>query len=99
MRLHEDSDPVDEPLAARVAEAPAAGLTLPPSFVQFMTVDAPLLEDCADPQDVFVCASSFDEFVRRFWIENTLWYAAQGGRPVVGELPAYAEAAHAAKGL
>jgi hypothetical protein len=165
MRLHEDSDPVDEHLAARIAEARAAGLTVPPSFVQFMTneglhsrvpsctacyydlgarlvplpghagperllrfmndqqacylwylllepggahrvtvatpwwrdgVEAPLLEDCADPQDVFVCASSFDEFIRRFWIENALWYAAQGGGPVEGELLAYAEAARTA---
>jgi hypothetical protein len=43
-----------------------------------------------------VCASSFDEFIRRFWIENALWYAAQGGGPVEGELLAYAEAARTA---
>jgi hypothetical protein len=165
VRLHEDSDPVDEPLAARVVEARAAGLSVPPSFVSFMTqprlhsripsctacyfdlgarlvslpdhagperllrfmndqqacylwylllepggahrvavamprwkegVDAPALEECADPQDVVVCASSFDEFIRRLWIENTLWYAAQGGGPVEGELLAYAEAARTA---
>src|SRR5450631_3687410 len=37
MRLTEDSDPIDEHLSARVAEARQSGLTVPPSFVSFMT--------------------------------------------------------------
>lgn len=55
-----------------------------------------ILEDAADPCDVTVCASSFEEFIKRFWIENTLWYAASRGQTFEGELLAYARAARRA---
>ncbi len=28
-----------------------------------------------------ICADGFEEFIKRFWIENTLWFAANKGRP------------------
>lgn len=51
------------------------------------------LEDAADPSEVVVCAESFEEFIKRFWIENTLWAAADRGRTLEGELLAYSDAA------
>jgi hypothetical protein len=50
------------------------------------------IEDAADPEDVAICASSFEEFITRFWIENTLWRAMQSGAALEGELLAYARA-------
>lgn len=52
------------------------------------------LDDVVVPVDLAVCASSFEEFIRRFWIENTLWYAVHHRRPPIdGELRDYLEAA------
>jgi hypothetical protein len=51
------------------------------------------LEDVADPQEVAICAPSFEEFIKRFWIENALWFAVNQQRPLEGELRAYADAA------
>jgi hypothetical protein len=31
------------------------------------------------PKDITTCAGSFEEFVYRFWLENDLWYALNGG--------------------
>jgi hypothetical protein len=28
------------------------------------------------------CAPSFEEFIYRFWLENDLWFALEGGRPL-----------------
>jgi hypothetical protein len=54
------------------------------------------LEDVSTPRDIEICASSFEEFIKRFWIENTIWFAVNRGEPLHGELRAYAEAAKAA---
>ena len=35
------------------------------------------LEDVSTPRDLAVCASSFETFMLRFWVENTLWFAAR----------------------
>ena len=43
--------------------------------------------------DVRVCADSFEEFIERFWIENTLWFLQEHGRPIEGRLRDYLEAA------
>ena len=52
------------------------------------------LEDLALPVDVAICATSFEEFIKRFWIENTLWYAVnQGSPPLTGELREYLDTA------
>jgi hypothetical protein len=56
--------------------------------------EGPTLEDAIVPRGIAVCASSFEEFMKRFWIENTLWYALNKGRPAIdGELRAYLDAA------
>jgi hypothetical protein len=40
-----------------------------------------------------ICADSFEEFIKRFWIENTLWWWAHKGFPALeGELKAYLDA-------
>jgi hypothetical protein len=51
------------------------------------------LEDITIINDVTECASSFEELIKRMWIENTLWYANVNKLPVTGELAAYEEAA------
>lgn len=43
--------------------------------------------------DLRVCADSFEEFIERFWIESTLWFAEQLGTPIEGPLRDYLEAA------
>jgi hypothetical protein len=55
-----------------------------------------LFEDAVVPRDLRKCAWSFEEFIRRFWIENTLWYAVNKGEKIEGELREYARAAKAA---
>jgi hypothetical protein len=35
------------------------------------------LDEVMTPRDLAVCAPSFEEFILRFWIENTLWFAAR----------------------
>ena len=57
------------------------------------------LEAAVEPRDVAVCASSFEEFIKRFWIENTLWYSVNKGQPpIVGELRSYLDAAARTRG-
>ena len=48
------------------------------------------------PADVTVCADSFEEFIERFWIENTLWFLQRDGKPIEGRLRDYLEAAQRA---
>jgi len=51
----------------------------------------------APPAELARCGPSFEEFIRRYWIETSLWFAAQHGAAAVGaELRAYAEAARRA---
>jgi hypothetical protein len=43
--------------------------------------------------DVAVCAEDFEGFMKRFWIENTIWFAAhEGAPPIEGELREYVDA-------
>jgi hypothetical protein len=51
------------------------------------------LEDVSKPTDVAVCAPSFEEFMQRFFIENSLWFASSKRTPLTAEQRAYAEAA------
>jgi hypothetical protein len=55
------------------------------------------LEDVSKPEDVVICASSFEEFVQRFYLENSLWFASTKGVPLSIEQQAYAEAAKKAR--
>jgi hypothetical protein len=55
------------------------------------------LEDVSRPRDLVTCAASFEEFVQRFWLENTLWFAAQKRTPFTPEQKAYADAARKAR--
>lgn len=43
--------------------------------------------------DLTVCADSFETFIRRFWIENLLWFRHHAGEPADGELRAYLDEA------
>jgi hypothetical protein len=54
---------------------------------------AETLEDAVIARDVTVCAASFEEFIKRFWIENSIWFTVHKGQPLAGELRAYADAA------
>jgi hypothetical protein len=56
------------------------------------------LEDIAKPKDLAVCAPSFEAFMHRFWMENTLWFAVNKRTPLTAEQQAYADAAKRARG-
>lgn len=45
--------------------------------------------------DLAVCADSFETFIRRFWIENLLWFRHSAGESIDGELRAYLDEARA----
>jgi hypothetical protein len=53
------------------------------------------LDDAIVPRDLRKCAWSFEEFIKRFWVENTLWYAVNKGEQLGPELREYADAARA----
>jgi hypothetical protein len=63
------------------------------------TDDTPCLEDVPHPisqplaeklrQQTFIAAGSFEEFIRRFWIENMIWYSLQLRLPLAPDLLAY----------
>lgn len=62
-----------------------------PQFVG--DADGGTLEEIATIEDASECASSFEELIKRMWIEGTLWFASSSGKPVAGELEAYAQVA------
>jgi hypothetical protein len=39
--------------------------------------------------DAVVCAQSFEEFLYRFWLENTIWFALHDGKPLTDEQRRY----------
>jgi hypothetical protein len=51
------------------------------------------LDDAMTPRDFVRCAASFEEFVFRFWIENTIWFAEHRKQPLTELQQAYASAA------
>jgi len=55
------------------------------------------LEDVCTPRDLAVCAPSFEAFMHRFWLENTLWFAVSKKTPLTAEQQAYADAAKKAR--
>jgi len=55
------------------------------------------LEDVSTPRDVEMCAPSFESFIQRFWLENTLWFAVSKRTPLTAEQRAYADAAKKAR--
>lgn len=65
--------------------------------------DAADFDDAYTPEGLTLCADDFETFIKRFWIENTLWFwlteNEQSGRnepPPAGELGDYARAAQKA---
>ncbi len=67
-----------------------------PEWKDVESSDAESLEDVTTPRDLEICAPTFEEFIKRFWIENTIWFAVNKGEVLDGELRAYAQAAKAA---
>ena len=59
-------------------------------------VESEDFEDHATPREITECASSFEEFIKRFFIENTIWFSANKDKPFTPEHERYAEAAAAA---
>jgi len=39
--------------------------------------------------NTFVCAASFEEFLYRFWLENTIWFALDSRQPLTAEQQRY----------
>jgi hypothetical protein len=55
------------------------------------------LEDLVDLDEVLVCAPSFEAFLYRFWIENTIWYALSKSRELTPDQRGYLDAARAGR--
>jgi hypothetical protein len=55
------------------------------------------LDDIMRPRDVTICAVSFEEFIYRFWIENSIWFALWKGRDLTPTEQAYLAGVRAAK--
>ncbi len=55
------------------------------------------LEEMTTPRDLEMCAPDFETFMRRFWMENSLWFAVRRGAPLTAEQEAYAAAAKKAR--
>lgn len=77
-----------------VPGAPAAVVIAVPVFGD---ADGDTLEDVATFTEPEICATDFEEFIHRFWLENTLWFALQEGRPLSTEEAAYVAAAQEAR--
>ena len=56
--------------------------------------DGDTLEDVVRLTDIVLCAPTFDAFIHRFWLENTIWYALYEGRQMTGEQKRYLDAVH-----
>ena len=55
--------------------------------------DGETLEDVVRLTEILFCAPTFDEFIRRFWIENAIWYALYEARQLTPEQRRYLDAA------
>jgi hypothetical protein len=62
---------------------------------EWTNTNAGTLDDAITPRELTICALSFEEFIKRFWIENTIWLKVNNGEALTGELQAYADAARA----
>lgn len=52
-------------------------------------LDGETLEDVSTPTEIFYCAPSFEEFIYRFWIENSIWFALNDEIPLTKEQKEY----------
>lgn len=77
--------------------APGGGHTVVSASPAFDGRDGKRLEDVSSPRDLAVCAPSFEDFIHRFWLENTLWFALQSGRALDAEEQAYVDAVKKAR--
>jgi hypothetical protein len=54
-------------------------------------------EDMIDVHEFLLCAPSFEAFMFRFWIENTIWYSLYNQRVLTPEQLAYVDRARKAR--
>ena len=50
------------------------------------------LDDVIIPKDITYCAETFESFIYRFWIENSLWFTLQDKQPLTEEEQKYIDA-------
>jgi hypothetical protein len=55
--------------------------------------DGETLEDFVRLNEILFCAPTFDEFIHRFWVENTIWFSLHEARPMTPEQKRYLDAA------
>ena len=55
------------------------------------------LDEAVRPTDVTFCAEAFEEFMLRFWLENTIWFSLYEGRPLTDFQSEYVRAVKAAR--
>jgi hypothetical protein len=61
--------------------------------------DGESLEDFVTPCDLVVCSPSFEDFIHRFWLKNTLWYAVRAKRRLTEDEQAYVDAAKRSRSM
>jgi hypothetical protein len=55
------------------------------------------MDDGVVVDELVQVATSVEEFVRRFWLENSIWYAVHDGRALTDEQQSYVDAVQAAR--
>lgn len=61
-----------------------------PEFLE--DADGEALDDVIVPRDIFYCAPTFEAFIYRFWIENSIWFALTDNYPLTAEQQRYMDA-------
>lgn len=69
-----------------------------PEFKREEVSGGTLEDGIAKLHNLVVCAEGFEEFIRRFWVENWVWFGEQGGEELEGEVKDYVEFVKRAKG-
>lgn len=59
--------------------------------------DGETLEDFVQLTEPLICAPAFEEFIHRFWLENTIWFALHKARPMNQEQRWYLAAVRRAR--
>lgn len=76
-------------------------LHLPPGREHGVVVAAPEWDDAATGEtlddvvrlpELLFCAPTFEDFIHRFWLENTIWFSLHGARPMTREQKDYLDA-------
>ena len=55
------------------------------------------LEDLVRLAEPLLCAPTFEDFILRFWLENTIWFSLNEARPLTSEQSEYLDGVRSAR--